>query len=336
MATFQVSLCIISINNEHKSFFSKFILKHSTLAYEIPKHSHSPQTTLTVVNKTTTNKTTAKNKPKSMPYMAYEQQQQITRLCVRCGLLLMQYGGESLLVTDLSKRLGLALGVGSVECALSFNAITLTTVYNQRCITTTRDTVSQAINVNMLIQIQRIVSQAERQLTPDFNDKTTDHLQERISQTILCFDELDHKVYSPWLVTTFVGGSCASFAHLNGGNVAITAITFVAGFLAMGCRLMLARWHFNPFIAVIMTAFVASLMGASSYFLSFTDDPAVAVASSVLLLVPSFPIINALYDILKGFISMGIGRYVYASMLTLSACVGIVMALLLLGLPNWG
>ena len=92
MATFQVSLCIISINNEHKSFFSKFILKHSTLAYEIPMHSNSPQTTLTVVNKTTTNKTTAKNKPKSMPYMAYEQQQQITRLCVRCGLLLMQYG----------------------------------------------------------------------------------------------------------------------------------------------------------------------------------------------------------------------------------------------------
>ena len=32
--------------------------------------------------------------PKRLPYMAYEDQQQITRLCVRCGLLLMQYGAE--------------------------------------------------------------------------------------------------------------------------------------------------------------------------------------------------------------------------------------------------
>lgn len=301
MATFQVLLCMISINY----FLVNFIW-------------------------------TDFMKPKSMPYMAYEQQQQITRLCVRCGLLLMQYGGESLLVMDLSKRLGLALGVGSVECALSFNAITLTTVYNQRCITTTRDTVSQAINVNMLIQIQRIINQVENQPAPNLDDKSTDHLQERISQTVKQFDELNYQVYSPWLVSGFVGGSCASFAYLHGGNFAIAAVTFGAGFLAMGCRIMLVRWYFNPFVAVIVTAFVASLVGASSYFLPFADDPAVAVASSVLLLVPSFPIINALYDVLKGFVSMGIGRYVYASMLTLSACVGIVMALLLLGLPNWG
>ncbi|MGO2364279.1 MAG: threonine/serine exporter family protein, partial [Psychrobacter sp.] len=74
-----------------------------------------------------------------MTSISYVKQQRITRLCVRCGLLLMQYGAESAVVVDLSKRLGLALGMNSVECSLNFNAITLTTICDERCITTTRD-----------------------------------------------------------------------------------------------------------------------------------------------------------------------------------------------------
>ena len=58
----------------------------------------------------------------------------------------MQYGAESAVVVDLSKRLGFALGMSSVECSLNFNAITLTTICNERCITTTRDTINQSIN----------------------------------------------------------------------------------------------------------------------------------------------------------------------------------------------
>ena len=53
-------------------------------------------------------------------------------------------------------------------------------------------------------------------------------------------------------------------------------------------------------------------------------------------LYPSFPIINALSDILKGYMNMGVGRWMFATMLTLSACVGIVMTLIFLRIPHWG
>lgn len=258
--------------------------------------------------------------------MAYEEQQQITRLCVRCALLLMQFGAESAMVMDLSKRLGIALGVGSVECALSFNAVTITTISSGRCITTARDTVSQGINVNILVQIQRIVNHVE---TEAYHEDQLTHVQS-------LFDGLDRGVYPAWVVAFFVGMSCACFAYLNGGSLTITAITFVAGATAMGMRLFLSRLHFNPFVVVIITAFVASLIGAIAYYVSTSTDADIGVASSVLLLVPSFPIINALSDILKGYTNMGVGRWTYASMLTLSACVGIVMALIVLQIQHWG
>ena len=133
-----------------------------------------------------------------------------------------------------------------------------------------------------------------------------------------------------------MGGSCAAFAYLNGGNWSITAITFMAGMVAMLTRIYLSKHHFNPFITVIVTAFIASLIGATSYYYDIGNNADIAVASSVLLLVPSFPLINSLSDILKGYINIGLGRAVYAYMLTLSSCVGIVIALILLRIQHWG
>ncbi|SUD89958.1 threonine/serine ThrE exporter family protein [Psychrobacter phenylpyruvicus] len=261
-----------------------------------------------------------------MTAITYAKQQLITRLCVRCGLLLMQYGAESAVVVDLSKRLGLALGMDSVECALGFNALTLTTIYNERCITTTRDTANQSINVNLLVQIQQIVNKTETSICND----------ELVDITTQAFNELDKTVYPSWLVALFVGGSCAAFAFLNGGSWSITAVTFVAGMVAMLTRIFLSKQYFNPFITVIITAFIASVIGATTYYFDIGNNADIAVASSVLLLVPSFPLINSLSDILKGYINIGIGRAVFTYMLTLSAGVGIVMALLLLSIKHWG
>ncbi len=71
------------------------------------------------------------------------QQRAITRLCIQCGLFLLQHGAESALVEELSTRLGLALGMDSVESAISSNAIVLTTIKNGECLTSTRKNVDR-------------------------------------------------------------------------------------------------------------------------------------------------------------------------------------------------
>lgn len=261
-----------------------------------------------------------------LPYISYEEQQRITRLCVRCALLLMQYGAESVVVVDLTKRLGMALGVGGVECALSFNAITLTTLYNGSCITTARNTVHQGINVSILVQIQQIILDIESRQR---HENAITDIENRL-------DTIDRTTYPDNLMSFFVGLSCASFAYLNSYDWTIALVTLLASFCAMRIRLYLASHHFNPFVVAMLTAFMATSLGAVAYFLSLGVNADVAVASSVLLLVPGFPIINALSDILKGYINMGVGRWMFASMLTLSACVGIVIALILLRIPHWG
>ncbi|WP_373766811.1 threonine/serine exporter ThrE family protein [Glaesserella sp.] len=252
-----------------------------------------------------------------------EKQREITRLCVQVALLLLQHGAESTLVVQMAQRLGLALGVDSVECALTPNAIILTTLLNDNCITTTRKNVDRGINMQIVTEVQRIVITAEHHI----------YNMQYVRQKL---NELKPLKYNRWLVVLMVGLSCASFSHLSGGDFTIFMITFIASSCAMFIRQELAHRHYNPLIIFSCTAFVASMIAGVALKYEWGNQPQIALASSVLLLVPGFPLINSLADILKGHINMGLARWTIASVLTLGACMGIVLALTFLNISSWG
>ena len=260
-----------------------------------------------------------------LPYMAYEHQQQITRLCVRCGLLLMQYGAESATVTDLCRRLGIALGLASVECGIAYNGLTITTIYNNRCITTLRASTTHAINVNIIVQIQRIVLDLESMPVTS----TLEHATYR-------FDEIDRDTYPAKMVAPMVGVACACFAYLAGGDILVCLVTFIASMMGYSLRLWLSNRNFNPFISALIAACFGSIFASTALLLGIGNDPHIAMASSVLWLVPSFPLINSLSDMFKGYMNIGIGRFMFVIILTLSSCIGIVLSLLLLNISHWG
>lgn len=255
--------------------------------------------------------------------MEQEYQRAVTRVCIQVALLLLQYGAESTVVVQMAQRLGVALGVESVECALTANAIVLTTLSDEHCITTTRKNSDKGINMQMVTDVQRIVIAVEHKL----------YDLEMVQQKL---NRLKPLKYPPMLVVGMIGLSCASFAHLSGGDWVICVITFFASAVGMLVRQVLSKRHYNPLIVFAMTSFVASLISGLSLKYQWGNDPQVALASSVLLLVPGFPLINSLADILKGYINMGIGRWTIATILTFGACLGIVFALSVMNISAWG
>lgn len=144
--------------------------------------------------------------------MEHEYQRAVTRVCVQTALLLLQHGAESTVVVQMAQRLGVALGVESVECALTANAVVLTTLSDNHCITTARKNTDKGINMQMVTDVQRIVIAVEH------------HLYElEIAQRKL--DQLKPLKYNRWLVVFMIGLSCASLAHLSGGDWIICGIT---------------------------------------------------------------------------------------------------------------
>ena len=142
-------------------------------------------------------------------------QRAITRLCIQCGLFLLQHGAESALVEELSTRLGLALGMDSVESAISSNAIVLTTIKDGECLTSTRKNTDRGINMHVVTEVQHIVIMAEHKLL-DYKD-----VEKRFAQ-------IKPLRYPRWLLVLMVGLSCACFCKLNNGGWDGALVTFCA------------------------------------------------------------------------------------------------------------
>lgn len=242
-------------------------------------------------------------------------QRDVTRLCIQCGILLLQHGAESALVDELSTRLGLALGMDSVESAISANAIVLTTIQAGHCLTSTRKNSDRGINMHVVTQVQHIVIMAEHRLLDSAGVAKN-------------FSRIKPFRYTRWQVVLMVGLLCSCFCKLNGGGWNGATVAFIAASVAMLVRQLLTHRQFHPQINFCLTAFVAtSISGLLLRLPLFLGTSAIAMAASVLLLVPGFPLINVVADMFKGHVNTGLARWAMASLLTLATCIGVVMAM---------
>lgn len=257
-----------------------------------------------------------------MKSLSIEEQNELTRIAVRAGQILLQHGAESRIVEQATQRFGLALGAEMVELSVSSDAIVITTRLNERCVTTTRRCYDRGINMHMVCEVLRICVMLEKQLLDG------EQVKERLNRLV------PYK-YNRWLVVLMVGLSCASFSHFFGGDWPVYFTTFFASAGAMILRQELGHRHHNPFVNFAASAFLGTSIASIGVINQFGDDPKIAMAACVLLLVPGFPLINAASDMLKGHISTGIARWVFATLLTISASIGIVAAMVVTGVWGW-
>ncbi|WP_425628101.1 threonine/serine exporter family protein [Vibrio neptunius] len=249
-------------------------------------------------------------------------QRSVSRLIAQAGQMLLAHGAESTLVGDITRRIGLASGMDEVEVSLSASSLVVTTVYQEHCITTARRSPDRGINMRVITQVQRICIMLERGII--------DHT---LAQHKL--DQINPERYNRWLVAIMIGLSCAAFSRLAGGDWVVFAMTFIASSIGMIVRQEIGHRHFNPLMNFSATAFVTTVVSAQAVIYGLGNSPFLVMASSVLMLVPGFPLINAVADMLKGYINMGIARFVMASLLTLATCLGIVAAMSLVGVWGW-
>ncbi|WP_261834627.1 threonine/serine exporter family protein [Vibrio ishigakensis] len=238
-------------------------------------------------------------------------QRAVSRLIAQAGQMLHAHGAESALIGGIMQRIGLACGMDEVEVSLTANALVVTTLYKDHCITTTRRCPDRGINMRVITEVQRICIMLEKGI-----------LNFELAKSKL--DNITPERYNRWLVVFMIGLSCASFSHLAGGDLGVFVMTFISSAIGMVVRQEIGHRHFNPLLNFAVTAFVTSLISAQAVVFDIGNQPHIAMASSVLMLVPGFPLINSVADVLKGYINMGIARFVMASLLTLATCLGIV------------
>ncbi|MBN2730389.1 MAG: threonine/serine exporter family protein [Bacteroidales bacterium] len=147
-------------------------------------------------------------------------------------------------------------------------------------------------------------------------------------------DILNTPRMSRWLVLFLVACANAAFCRLFTGDIYAMLFVFAGTLVAFFMRQEMLHRHINHFVVFITCAFVSSMIAGISYKLNIGTTPDVALATSVLFLIPGVPMINSIIDILEGHVLAGTSRLINATNLIICIALGLFITLQLLGVDQ--
>ena len=119
----------------------------------------------------------------------------------------------------------------------------------------------------------------------------------------------------------------ASFCKLFGGDLISMGIVFSATITGFYLKQQMQAKKINHYVVFIVSAFVASLCASTALIFDTTSE--IAMATSVLYLVPGVPLINGVIDVVEGYVLTGFARLTEASLLIVSIAIGLSFTLLM-------
>jgi uncharacterized membrane protein YjjP (DUF1212 family) len=142
--------------------------------------------------------------------------------------------------------------------------------------------------------------------------------------------------YSIAQTSLAVGAACGAFAFLNGESWVGVAACSIGGVVGQGLKSFLIRRRFNQYAVTVLCAVVASALycvaAALAHGAGFgVGRSNVGLVSSVLFLIPGFPLVTALLDQLQHETAAALSRLAHAMMFVLTAAVGLSVVIALVG-----
>lgn len=130
------------------------------------------------------------------------------------------------------------------------------------------------------------------------------------------------------LLLLLVSVANASFCRLFGGDLTAMAVVFIATFSGFMIKQLLMKYHTDVRLTVILCAFISGVLGTTAILFSLGTTPKIALATSVLYLVPGIPFINSFSDVLYRHYICAFSRFVDAVVLTCCLSIGLCAAML--------
>ena len=245
-------------------------------------------------------------------------------LLLDVAALLMQSGAHTERVKRNTLRIAESLGYRP-ELFFSHSGITITlqgqkeSTPHGHAITQFRHIEHHAVQLSTVSAISRLSWQAKRRKLP------AESLKQQLSK-------LSNKnSYPVWLLMLMAPLGTAGLSGLAGGDGLVMLMTALATFCGFLFRHLLHSLKYNPFLIVATTALVTESIAGTGKLLHIGSHPEVAMATSILFLVPGIPLINSLIDMLHGHYMVGLARGVHGTLTAFSIALGMWIAMSLVG-----
>jgi len=151
----------------------------------------------------------------------------------------------------------------------------------------------------------------------------------RLSEAQKELDDVEDRspVYGRWLIAIALGLTAASLARLFGGDWPTFWVSWLAGSVGMWMRQELGRRGFNLFFIPFAAALVSGVIGGAAVLLGVSATPALCLVAPGMIIVPGVPLVNALQDMIKNHVTVGLARLGLGSLITLAITFGLFAAM---------
>ena len=244
---------------------------------------------------------------------------------IEFGTLMLRTGTEAFRVRQRMGELARAMGIDALVLHVLLGSIEVTARRGGAHVTLVSEVAPLGIDARRLGDLERLARSAQPGLTAaELRDKL-----KAITATPPVF---------PISVTAIaVGIASGSFSYLNEGGLYEIAAAFAGGAVGQILRSLLFRRHLNQFAVTAICAVLASgvyclIMGALGGAGLAVPSHGAGFISSSLFLVPGFPLIAGMLDLLQHQTVAAVARLAYGTAVLLSAAFGLSLVAAAAGL----
>jgi uncharacterized membrane protein YjjP (DUF1212 family) len=242
---------------------------------------------------------------------------------LRFGALMLRSGESAFRVRDDMHLLARRLGIPDFDMLVTVTTLTATARIGRATATLVRHVGPLGINAWRIGELERGVHSTASPLAPEVLHNHLDVI------------ERAPPVHTNAMVALAIGMASAAFAWLNGGNLAAVLAAAIAGALGQALRSQLLQRHLNQYAVTAFCALVAGgLYAAAAALLAragLAPGAGVGVIAAGLFLVPGFPLVAALLDMLQHQTPAALARLAYGTTLTLAAAFGLGVVVAVMG-----
>jgi uncharacterized membrane protein YjjP (DUF1212 family) len=242
------------------------------------------------------------------------------------GASMLRAGNTATRTREWIEVIARKMGFDAVSVGLSLDSITASARRDGEWTTTMREIGPPGINAGRIAELEQLAKTAAPRLAPR-------EIAARLSEI-----ESTAPRYSSVLIAAAVGAASGGFAFLNGAAVPELIAATIGGGVGQCLRSWLSRRQVNHYSAAALSAVAASgmyvlaaMVLARAAGFGFAHYPAGFIAS-VLFLIPGFPLIAALFDLLQYQTVAAVSRLAYGVMILLAVTLGLSIVIAVAGI----
>jgi len=250
------------------------------------------------------------------PELGADRLMQQSAVVLRLGSLMLASGAGSYRVKSSMARAASAVGLDRHEATVTMTELVTSSFVGERFRTETCEVRRVGVNVDRLEALRRIVHDLRAHETVEHLDKKLDEIEGM------------RAVYGAFTNAAASGVACAGFCFLNQGGWVECLSVLIAAFLGQFVRRQMLVRQYQHFFTWMVCGVVASGVYMSIVSLlhvtgAVAGDHQGGIISSILFLIPGFPMVTSMLDLARQDFSSALSRAAYVLIVMAAAGVSV-------------